>query len=338
MAGMGQTNEPRDWREGRRLRAGDLHQQGWSQIRIAQALGVTPGAVSQWIKRGNHGGAPALRTGRRLAPHAAYHLRSAPTCHPCWPKVPKRMASWVTSGRKPALPRSSNRNLVLHTTVIILVAYCGRAAGPSKNRSNRRASATRRPSCGGKRNAGQRSKKAEDEERTLIWVDESGFYLLPAVVRTYAPCGETPTLRAKLSYDHLAVISGLTPAGQLLMQVQERAFTSPDIVRFLKHLLQHMAGKLLIIWDGAPIHRGQPIKDFLAAGGAARIQLEQLPGYAPELNPAAGIWHYLKRVELKNLVCHTLDELRYELRLATARLRHKSHILKSCIRHAGMAL
>jgi hypothetical protein len=167
---------------------------------------------------------------------------------------------------------------VLHTTVIILVAYCGRSAGPSTNRSNRRASATRRPSCGGKRNAGQRSQTAADEERTLSGVDGSGFYLLPAVVRTYAPGGETPTLRAKLSYDHRSVISGLPPEGQLLMQVQERAFTSPDSVRFLKHLLQHIAGKLLISWDGTPIHRGQPSKDFWAAGGAERIQLEQVPG------------------------------------------------------------
>jgi transposase len=61
----------------------------------------------------------------------------------------------------------------------------------------------------------------------------------------------------------------------------------------------------------------EPIKDFLAAGGAQRLHLERLPGYAPELNADEGIWQYLKRVELKNVVCQDLDELRYELRLAT---------------------
>jgi transposase len=40
-----------DWREGRRLRAWELHQEGWTQQRIAQALGVTQGAVSQWLRR-----------------------------------------------------------------------------------------------------------------------------------------------------------------------------------------------------------------------------------------------------------------------------------------------
>jgi transposase len=61
------TTEPNDWRETRRLLAWELHQQGWSQTRIAKALGVTQGAVSQWLKRGRDGrGVEALR--HRLAP------------------------------------------------------------------------------------------------------------------------------------------------------------------------------------------------------------------------------------------------------------------------------
>ena len=51
---------PRDWREGRRLRAWDLHHQGWSGKQIAAALGVTQGAVSQWLKRAREGGVDAL--------------------------------------------------------------------------------------------------------------------------------------------------------------------------------------------------------------------------------------------------------------------------------------
>jgi hypothetical protein len=53
---------------------------------------------------------------------------------------------------------------------------------------------------------------------------------------------------------------------------------------------------------------------FLAeAGGAVRI--EQLPGYAPDLNPDEGVWHYLKHVELPNVACHDFGELRCQLRL-----------------------
>ena len=50
-----------DWREGRRLRAWELKQQGWSQQEIANALGVSKGAVSQWMKRGREGGMEGLK-------------------------------------------------------------------------------------------------------------------------------------------------------------------------------------------------------------------------------------------------------------------------------------
>lgn len=50
-----------DWLEGRRRRAWELKQQGWKQQDIATALGVTKGAVSQWMRRAREGGVEALR-------------------------------------------------------------------------------------------------------------------------------------------------------------------------------------------------------------------------------------------------------------------------------------
>jgi transposase len=178
-------------------------------------------------------------------------------------------------------------------------------------------------------------RKAQSERRTVVWVDESAFYPLPAVVRTYAPRGETPILHALLTHDHLSVISGLTQDGRLLLQIRERAFRGPAVVDFLRHLLRQIPGPLLVVWDGATIHRAQPVKEFLTQGAAARLQLEQLPGYAPELNPDEGIWHYLKQVELRNVCCADLAELRGELELAVKRLRHKRHVLRGCITECG---
>jgi transposase len=168
-----------------------------------------------------------------------------------------------------------------------------------------------------------------------LFVDQSGFYLLPTVVRTYAPVGKTPILNEHLSRDHLSVISAISLEGKLLMMEQERSFKSQDVVRFLRHLLGQIPGKLLVIWDGSPIHRGRAIKDFLASGASLRLQLEQLPGYAPDLNPDEGIWKHLKYVELKNLCCQSLSELQVELRKAKERLRHKRDIILGCIRQPG---
>ena len=120
-------------------------------------------------------------------------------------------------------------------------------------------------------------KRALKEGRTIAFADQSGFYLLPMVVRTYAPVGRTPILHERLGRDHLSAMSAVTLDGRLYMIEQEKAFKGEDAVRFLKHLMRHIPGKLLVVWDGSPIHRGRAVKDFLAGGAASRVRLEQLP-------------------------------------------------------------
>ena len=100
-------------------------------------------------------------------------------------------------------------------------------------------------------------------------------------------------------------------------------------------LVRTISGKRLLIWDGAPIHRGQPSKDLLARGAARRLHLEQLAGSAPELNPVEGRWNDLKRRELGNVCCPDLPALGQALRRAKERVRHKRHVLRGCIAQCG---
>jgi transposase len=158
---------------------------------------------------------------------------------------------------------------------------------------------------------------------------------LAGAVRTYAPRGHTPILIVPLTRDHLSVISGITDAGQLLVQMEAHAFKGGDVVRFLNHLMCHLGGQLLIIWDGAPIHRDHAVKAFLASEVAGQLSVEPLPGYAPDLNPDEEVWNHLKQVELRNVACHDHAELRHALRLAIARLRHKPDVIRSFIKHCG---
>jgi transposase len=74
---------PKDWREARRIRAWELHQKGWQQKDIAEALGVTAGSVSQGLKRGREEGPQALRSRRGGGPkprlsHAQWAELKAP--------------------------------------------------------------------------------------------------------------------------------------------------------------------------------------------------------------------------------------------------------------------
>ena len=179
-------------------------------------------------------------------------------------------------------------------------------------------------------------KRAEAQQQTILFLDESGFYPLPSVVRTYAPVGQTPILREWYTRDHLSAISAISPEGKLYFRSQDRAINSDDVVAFLEHLLREVPGRMIIIWDGAPIHRSHTIREFLTHGAAPRLHLERLPAYAPELNPGEGLWHQLKGVELCNVCCFNLPHLRHELRDAVKRVRRKPRLITSFFQGAQL--
>ena len=172
----------------------------------------------------------------------------------------------------------------------------------------------------------------------MVCVDEAAFYLLAGMVRTYAPCGETPVVKTLLNRDHLSVMSGVTPAGQLVTLTRPHALRGVESVAFLRHLYGYFGSKLLVIWDGASIHRSDEVKDFLTDGWAKYIHLERFPAYAPELNPDKGVWQHLKHVELRNLCCTDLDHLRAELNLAIRRLRRRLNLVRSFFAGAHLDL
>jgi DDE superfamily endonuclease len=96
-------------------------------------------------------------------------------------------------------------------------------------------------------------------------------------VRTYAPVGQTPMLRPWYTRDHRSAISALSPEGTLDCHAQDHAMHSAEVVAFVEQLLREVPGRLLIIWEGAPIHRSRVIKAFLANGAAQRLHVERLP-------------------------------------------------------------
>jgi transposase len=178
--------------------------------------------------------------------------------------------------------------------------------------------------------------EARQQRRAPVFVDEAGFYLLPSVVKTYAPRARTPVLRAKLTRDHLSVMAGMTPAGKVYTLARQEPLDGSHSVEFLVHLTRVAGGRLLVIWDGSPIHRRGLVREFVADTGGA-VRLEALPGYAPDLNPwDEGGWNHLKNVEMRNLVCKDLEELHEQFHLAVHRLRQKAWLIQSFFNQAGL--
>jgi transposase len=136
--------------------------------------------------------------------------------------------------------------------------------------------------------------------------------------------------------DHLSAISASSPAGKLYFRSQDCSLDSDDVVACLEHLLREVPGQMVLIRDGAPIHRSHRITEFLANGAAPRLHVERLPAYAPELNPGEGLWQQLKGVGLRNVCGVDSPHLRGELRDAVKRVRRKPRVLTGCFHGAGL--
>jgi transposase len=110
---------------------------------------------------------------------------------------------------------------------------------------------------------------------------------------------------------------------------------SPQVVEFLTHLLRHVPGKILVIWDGSTTHRSKIVRDFVA-GQNGRLTLEFLPGYAPELNPVEYLWGYWKHHELPNLCPKDFWQLSEHARKALRRMRRRPRLVTAFWKQAEL--
>lgn len=331
--------QPRDWREWRRLRAWHLFQHGWTEREIAEALGASKGAVSQWVTSARQGGRQALLSRphgthaklteeqKRLIPDFLWHGPEA---------YGFRGEVWTCPRVVEVLAREFGVTYHRDHVSRILKELGWTPQIPITRAIQRDEAAIARWRT---KVWPELRRRAAAERRSLVFVDESGFYLLPSVVRTYGLQGHTPVIDKKLTRDHLSVMAGVTPAGKLYTLVRRESLSSSESVVFLKHLLMQTGKKLLVVWDGSPIHRWGAVPEYLAEEGAKRIHLEALPGYAPDLSPLdQGCWHHLKDVEMGNLSCMDMEELHLEFDLAVGRLRQKPHLIQSFFAAAGLPL
>jgi hypothetical protein len=149
-------------------------------------------------------------------------------------------------------------------------------------------------------------KKARRQDARIALIDESGLLMAPLTRRTWAPRGRTPEqvqksgTREKVSVasalwlsprrDRLGLYSKTLPNGY---------FDSWHVAAFLEAMLGEVPGRFVVVWDGGPMHKGDPIRD-LVEHFSARLSLERLPPYAPMLNPIEFLWSWLKGERLSN--------------------------------------
>jgi transposase len=328
-----------DLREWRRLQAVALKRRGWVQRDIAEALGTSAVSVSHWLTRAREHGPHALLA--RPVPGPPPRLSAAQTA-----RIPEFLWHGAEAyGFRGQVWTCARIARVIEEEFGVRyhkghVSRLLKDLGWTPQTPIRRASQRDESAIAWWRDVTwpDLRAQAQRERRVLVFVDEAGFYLLPGTVKTYAPAGETPVLRAKHTRDHLSVMGGLTPAGRVYTLVRQEPLTGLHTVEFLAHLLRVGGERLLLIWDGSPIHRRGEVTEYVA-GSRGRVRVEALPGYAPDLNPwDEGGWHRLKNVEMRNHACRDLEELHEEFHLAVNRLRRRPRLVRSFFAQAGLKL
>jgi transposase len=172
-------------------------------------------------------------------------------------------------------------------------------------------------------------------------LDESGCLLSPLVRRTLAPCGKTPILKVRAKQrEKVSITAALTISPRrhrlgLYWQTYPRQYVnSQRTAEFLRYLLRHLRGAVIVVWDGGSMHKGDPIRDVLQK--FPRLSLERLPPYAPELNPVEYLWNHLKYGQLANFAPDDVLQLDLVLKKHLNRTRKSPKQLRSFIDASGL--
>ena len=320
------------------MRALDLARRGWKQRDIAVALDASKGAVSRWLAAARRGGPEALRS--HPAPGAVAKIT---------PEQFRLIPDFLWHGAE-AYGFRGDVWTCERVAGVLLEEFGVSYSGSQMSRLLKRLGWTPRVPI---TRAIQRDEpaiarwrveswpalkeKARRERRGLVFVDESGFYLLPGVVKTHAPKGRTPIMDEWQTRDHLSVMGGVTPQGKVYSLARPSSLNGLHGIEFLVHPGRQVGDRLLVIRDGSPIHRRAEVQEFVAEA-RGKIHLEPLPAYAPELNPVEWLWKHLKKVELRNLACLDLEQLHMELHLALGRVRQRRALVRSFFEGAELEL
>jgi transposase len=178
----------------------------------------------------------------------------------------------------------------------------------------------------------------------LIFLDEAGFMLTPTVRRTLAPKGKTPLVKAWQRHDRISTISCVTlgpdekfPGLYFELLPAGLNVTAEDIVAFLKQLRKELPGAWTVIWDRHNIHsKARLVKTWLA--GQKDVVLEDLPAYAPAVNPDEMVWSWLKYGRLANLTPSDVRALRDHLLTELEWAAFDGELLASFFNHAHLGV
>lgn len=179
----------------------------------------------------------------------------------------------------------------------------------------------------------------------IVTADEVGFMMTPGVKRTWAKRACTPVVpyhgrrQKKVSVLGAVALEPASGAVALLCDLHPDSYVRGEQAAAFLHrvLAEYPAPRPVeVVWDNLQAHKALIVKEVVAAN--PRLTLHYLPPYAPELNPAEGVWCLTKHHRMANHVIADLDTLHRETARNLDEVGRDRDLLRSCIKGAGLAL
>jgi transposase len=148
--------------------------------------------------------------------------------------------------------------------------------------------------------------------------DEAAVYLQATLAAVWAPQGQTPVVRTHPGREKVNFYGTLNLATGDEIAMRAAVMNSETTAQHLEQILRTFPGvPILLLWDRAPWHKGQAVRDVLHAN--PRLEMMYFPVAAPDLNPQEHVWKAVRRAVSHNHITPRLPELadRFQQHLAS---------------------
>ena len=142
----------------------------------------------------------------------------------------------------------------------------------------------------------------------ILLEDEASLYLQATTKRVWAPRRQTPVARVDPGRDKVNFYGSLNPLTGQEIVMRSDVMNSETTAHYLEQILDSVPDvPILVLWDRAPWHRGQPVRDVLIAN--PRLQTMLLPTASPELNPQEHVWKEARKAVSHNHITVRFPDL-----------------------------
>jgi transposase len=276
-----------------------IEQQGLSQGKAAQLVGVHRQTVNIWLKRYRQQGEDGVLDGRRVSPRRGRGALSAEEAGQvrAWivewtpDELGLPFALWTSRAVRELIERRLGKRLGPTAVQLYLQRWGLTPQKPLVRAKQRQPAAiaawleTSYPAI---------ARRARVARAVIYWGDETGISNQDQIGRSYAPKGQTPVVRRSAKRITRSMIAAVSNRGLMRFMLHEGALNADGFIAFLRRLVRDAGQKVVLIVDNLKVHKAHKVQAWVKSH-AHEIELFYLPSYAPDHNPSEYLNNDLKQ-------------------------------------------